>query len=226
MYNTTLGQINNFIEFVIKNARGEELNDRVLLDTLDMYEYGDETDSSSDEENLKTAYHEVGHWLIQYLCGKHPTFITIVSRGNYGGYTSFDLKRKEPDEKRQDLLDKICCSFGGRVAETIFYGDEGINSGASSDLASATATARYMICSLGMGNSLIAFNSLRVSEMPAFMVEEIDKVLKEQYDRCYKYLSDEKDLIEYLAKYLVKVRFLTGEEVEKLVTDFKNKKKK
>jgi len=223
----SFGDINAIIEFLMKNSRGEDITDKALLDAIDSYELGEGRKMNKDEE-LRTAYHEIGHILLFYLCGGHPTFVTIVRRGDFCGYAMPEIKEERMDKNRQEYLDSICSSYGGRVAETLVYGETiGTNSGFSGDIASATRAARIMVCYLGMGKSLISMDAMGSSmEIPQSMIEEIDAILHEQYERATKLLSENRDLLEVLAKRLYQEKFLAGSEIEKIINETRKAKKK
>ena len=100
---------------------------------------------------LKTARHEAGHALISWLSGDKPTYVTVVSRSNYGGYMRHSNQEDRLDYSRPELLSRVRASLGGRAAEIVYYGKEnGVTTGASSDLANATELVRRMLCAYGM----------------------------------------------------------------------------
>jgi ATP-dependent Zn protease len=216
-YYTTFAYIKNIIDFVIKNSHDKQITHEQLKEGIDLYDNGEEILGKSIEATRATAYHEVGHYLIDYLCGNHPPFVTIVPRGDYGGYTASDYHEDERLSTRKYYLDDICCCFGGRAAEYVIYGEKGINAGLSSDIEMATRMARWMVCEVGMGSFLYAMRGIPNKDVPAPMLEEIDKILHEQYDRAVKMLEENRDKLELITNELVKRKSMTGEEIERLL---------
>ncbi len=217
-YGATYSYIQTILDFAIRSTRGQALTDKMLAEAFDLYRTGEENEHSDDGDALRVSYHEIGHYLIDYLNGNHPPFVTIVARGDYGGYTATDAHEGDGNKyTRQKMLDEICCCFGGRAAEYVVYGEEGINSGLSSDIVIATSYARMMVCDLGMGRFLYAVEGIGNDNIPKDMLEEIDNILHEQYERAVKLLTDNRDKLDVLARALMEKKSLTGNECEKLI---------
>lgn len=80
-----------------------------------------------------------------------PIYVTIVGRGNFGGYAAFEDKEERRSHTRRDLEDRICQLLGGREAERLYYGeDEGASTGPANDLDRAAGVAKAMIYDYGM----------------------------------------------------------------------------
>lgn len=214
--------IRTLIDFAISNARGKELTDTLFVDSYDLYTMGEETNSLSTEGLAETAYHEVGHYLIDYLLGGHPSFVTVVSRGHYLGYTRIDQKEDRSKTTKQDLLNEICCDFAGRAAEVLIYGEEGLSTGVSGDIKSATHNAKCVVCYYGMDNFLYSTRYIENDEsIPDAMLERINAIICEQYERALKLLSDNRDKLEALTQALIEKKSLTGDECEKILASLK-----
>ena len=209
--------IENILNFVVQNSHGETITDAMLIDAIDLYDNGEEVSNRLEENVTRTAYHEMGHYLVSYLCGNHPPFVTIVSRGYYGGYTMHDTHEGREDVTKQQYLDSICCSFAGRAAEVIVYGERGINTGISGDLVNATINARRVVGEYGMGNVLYSIRALPNKDIPEQMLQQMDQILHEQYDRAVALLTANRDKLDMLTKELVKKKSLIGFEIEKLL---------
>jgi cell division protease FtsH len=217
-YGGTYAYIKTLLDFAIRSARGQALTDKMLAEAFDLYKTGEENEHSDDDDALRVSYHEIGHYLIGYLNGDHPPFVTIVARGSYGGYTAIDAHEGEGNQyTRQKMLNEICCCFGGRAAEYVVYGEDGINMGLASDIVMATSCARWMVCDLGMGKFLYAVEGIGNDNIPKEMLDEIDEILHEQYDRAVKLLTENRDKLDILAKALMEKKSLTGTECEKLI---------
>ena len=184
----------------------------------------------SEKARRLTAYHESGHAIAgKYLEHTDPVhFITIIPRGQAGGYTLF---RPEEDlenfNSRAELFENIVMSLGGRVAEKLFLDD--ISTGASSDIQNATALARAMVTKYGMSEKLgpISFDSADHSifigrdfgqmksyseETAALIDEEVKRIFDEASALCEKLLLEHRDKLEGVAEYLLRYESMDGAE--------------
>ena len=214
--------LNNMLDFAVHYAQGKELTDKVLSDSLDLYEMGDVSIyKSSDETMLSTSYHEMGHYLMYRLFGTKPEYVTIVSRADYGGYTLGEITDMNNDYTKQYFLNRICVSFAGRAAEVILAGGEkGINAGISGDIKNATDTAILMVTKCAMGEDTIAFipdNDIS-SENP-LVFKEVNKILKEQYQRAIRLLTLNRKNLDKLSLALYERKSLIDSECEEIVPD-------
>jgi len=185
-----------------------------------------------ETERECTAYHEAGHALVQvYAPGADPLHkVSIIPRGRMGGAT-FSLPEKDRyiyTRKYCDALLAVC--FGGRIAEEVFCGDS--SSGASNDIAQATAIARRMVRDWGMSGELGLVhygNGAEERQMsPMFGQTEysdntadlIDKETKAIVDRAYQSASamieDNRDKVERLTQALLKYETLGADEVMRI----------
>ena len=184
----------------------------------------------SDKARKLTAYHESGHAVTGYFL-KHTDpvhYITIIPRGQAGGYTLF---RPEEDlenyKSRSEMFEDIVISLGGRTAENLFLDD--ISTGASGDIQSATNTARSMVTRYGMSDRLgpISYDSSDHSifigrdfgttksyseETAAAIDEEVKRIFDEAAKKCEQILTEHKDLLIAVAEYLLVHESMTGEE--------------
>ena len=110
----------------------------------------------SEEDKLKTAYHEAGHAIVGRLLEEHdPVYkVTIIPRGRALGVTVFLPEEDKYSHSRQYILDRICGLYGGRIAEQLIYGEKGITTGASNDIERATELARNMVTKWGLSQEL------------------------------------------------------------------------
>ncbi len=108
----------------------------------------------SDKEKKLTAFHEAGHAIINILLDNTDPVhkVSIIPRGQAGGYTLMIPKEDRYYATRSELLDRIKTLLGGRVAEAVVLGE--ISTGAQNDLERATALSRKMICEYGMSEKL------------------------------------------------------------------------
>ncbi len=110
----------------------------------------------SDEEKENTAYHEVGHALLAKLLKNCDPLhkVSIIPRGMALGITMTLPEKDHLTMRKDQLLDQITMTLGGRVAEEIVYGPDAITTGASNDLEKVSATARKMVTAYGMSEKL------------------------------------------------------------------------
>jgi cell division protease FtsH len=198
----------------------EEAKDKVLM--------GPERRSKlmTDKELKNTAYHEAGHALVNLMVpnGNEIHKATIIPRGRALGMVSF--LDKEENHTREELIDNICVSMGGRCAEEIIFNT--CTPGAYQDILSATHTARAMVTKFGMSEKLGVihyaentenfFGIKSYSEHTAREIdEEITRIVKEQYDRAKSILTENRDKLEKIAETLISHETLTLEELLLLI---------
>ena len=151
--------------------------------------------------------------------------VTIVPRGiGTLGYAQY-LPKEEYITRTEQLLDRICMTFGGRAAEEIIFGK--ISTGAQSDLDQVTKLAYSMITVYGMNNNVgnVSFYQMGndtfqkpFSEQTASMIdEEVRKLLDIQYKRCVELLKEHRSDLEILAHQLLSKEVLHKSDVEKLI---------
>jgi cell division protease FtsH len=189
----------------------------------------------SEDEKRRVAYHESGHALVALSVDRaNPVHrVTIIPRSI--GALGVTLQLPTEDRylvTREDLLDRICVMFGGRVAEELVCGD--ISTGAHDDLARATETARQMVTRLGMSERLGAMTFGRqqsfrfldgqgmeernYSEETARTIDaEIRAILEGQHRRATEILTREREVLERLTRRLIEVETLDRAELEAIL---------
>ena len=110
----------------------------------------------NEADKIKTAYHESGHAIVGRLLEEHdPVYkVSIIPRGRALGVTVFLPEEDKYSNSKQEILDRICGLFGGRIAEELIYGDKGITTGASNDIERATDLARNMVTKWGLSTAI------------------------------------------------------------------------
>src|SRR5690554_6929040 len=110
----------------------------------------------SEKEKLNTAYHEAGHAIVGRLMPEHdPVYkVSIIPRGRALGVTMFLPEEDRYSHSKRFLISSICSLFGGRIAEQMTLGDDGITTGASNDIERATELARNMVTKWGLSDKL------------------------------------------------------------------------
>ena len=197
----------------------------------------------SDEEKENTAYHEVGHALLAKLLNNCDPLhkVSIIPRGMALGVTLTLPEKDHLTMKKVQLLDRITMTLGGRVAEEIIYGKDFITTGASNDLEKVTSLARNMVTKYGMSEKLgkLAYGKSdeRVfmgrdfghtrdysEEVAAEIDEEVQRIVKEQYDIAHMLLTQNQDMLEQIAKALLDRETLDEKEFEELMEKIKNER--
>ncbi|MCR5324702.1 MAG: AAA family ATPase [Lachnospiraceae bacterium] len=218
----SLAILQNVLELAIRNARKAEktVEDNDLLTAIEEYMYGQKKEHTK-EYYESVAIHEVGHAYMSYIGGDKPSYITIESRGNFGGYMQFSNQEEVTDYSKADLINRIRSALAGRAAEEVFFGkDKSLNTGASSDLDHATQYAWQIICSYGMDEEqLIVLNKNDIlrSSVAAEYIAKVNNLLSNEMKNTLNILSEAKDKIKAIADELVKENKLTGEQFEELM---------
>lgn len=222
----SVADINEFISLAIRMAAKQQKDvDRdILADALGEFHFGQKQEW--DEPNyFSTAVHEAGHAYMMWYTGEKSSFVTIVGRGEYGGYTRPKVNEKiNKNYTRKYYLDKIRMSLAGRAAEVVFLGEEeGINVGIGSDLQNATTYAMIMVNDVGMGKKLRAYipwDKLLISPAWADIYEEVNEILQQEYENTLKIIRAGQPAIQALADQLVEKYQLTGPEIDEILDRF------
>jgi cell division protease FtsH len=184
----------------------------------------------SDEERRVTAYHEAGHALVAHaLPHTDPVHkITIMPRGRALGYTMVLPDDDKYSTTRNQLLDQLAYSLGGRAAEELIFHDP--STGASNDIEKATALARAMVTQYGMTEAIGAiklgsdssepfmgrdFGHQRdYSESVASIVDsEIRKLIENAHQEAYDILVANREIMDAMVVRLLEVETLNKEEI-------------
>ncbi len=185
----------------------------------------------SDDEKENTAHHEVGHALLAILLKNCDPLhkVSIIPRGMALGITTVLPEKDHLTLKKNQLLDRITMTLGGRVAEEIVYGPENITTGASNDLEKVTAIARKMVTVYGMsekmGNLQYGKSQEHVfmgrdfghmqdfsDEIAAEIDKEVKKIVDERYSIAKNLLLENEDMLRKIAKELLERETLDDTE--------------
>lgn len=191
----------------------------------------------TDKEKKKIALHELGHAMMTLMSENAEPLhkVTIIPRGMALGVTQqLPISDKHIYDKKE-LLDRILVMLGGRAAEEVFYGKEGITTGAENDLQRATDLAYRMVSLWGMSDKLGPVSVSRISnpflgggmekiEISPELAREIDievqKILTELYEKAKKILEENKEAILKVAEKLVEKETLTCKEVVEILESY------
>lgn len=221
----SLAELDSVVELALRSAIREgstTVNDAILEEAFETFNSGEikKWDVSQLE---RVARHEAGHAFLCWLSGETPAYLTIVARGDHGGYMQHAEQEGKAIYTKDELLARIRTSLGGRAAEIAYYGEcDGISTGASGDLASATNVAQQMVCTYGMDDEfgLAVFNTAATTNgtMSVEVRTSINRILKEQLHEAVKVISENKDKIDHLVDALMSKNHLNGDEIEQAIT--------
>ena len=188
----------------------------------------------SEKDKKITAYHEAGHAILFHVLpdvGPVYTVSIVPTGGGAAGYTMPLPEKDEMFNTKGRMLQDICVSLGGRIAEEIIFGD--VTTGAVSDIQKATDTAKAMVTRFGMSESVGLINygaddnevfigrdlahPKGYSEKIAGIIDsEVKNIIDECYDRAKKVLLEHKDVLESCAQLLLEKEKIGREEFESL----------
>jgi len=189
----------------------------------------------NDHEKELTAYHEAGHAIVGHvLPDSDPVHkVTIIPRGGTGGVTWFLPPEDKSYTNVYEFKDILARAMGGRIAEQLIYGDDGITTGAGSDLRKATEIARDMVIEQGMGKGLrdqvfhednggLMFDKMTrerpYSDETAKMIdEEVAQLITEAKHRAMLVLKENCSFLDKLAEALLKEETLEESEVDEIL---------
>jgi len=187
----------------------------------------------SEEEKKQVSYHESGHAIIGVKLENAEIVqkVTIVPRGQAGGYALITPEKETFLKTKQTLLDTIVGFLGGRVSEELFIGD--VSTGAHNDFQRATAIARAMVTEYGMSNlgpiqyekptgSVFLgrdyMSDKNFSDQVALEIDnEVRRIINECYDRAKVVLKENELLVHLIATHLMEIETLTKEDIYELV---------
>ncbi len=225
-------------EAAILAARADKkfITNAELFESIDKVAMGPAKKSKvvTEPEKRLTAFHESGHCILAKLCENcDPVHeVTIIPRGSAGGYT---MTRPDSDRSyytRAFMLDDICMTLGGRVAEELVIKD--ISSGASNDIKVATKFARTMVTELGMSEKLglisysddsqpvflgkdMATHNAYSEETAKMIDDEVRTIISTQHERARKLLSEKRSVLDNMARVLIERETIYTEEVDMLL---------
>ena len=190
----------------------------------------------SDEHKRITAYHEAGHAIVGRLMPEHdPVYkVTIIPRGRALGVTMFLPEEDKYMQSRQYWLGRISALFGGRIAEEIINGKDGITTGASNDIDVATGIATNMVTKWGLsslgplkygdedtnpflGKSAAMQNQTFGAETSNKIDAEIKKIIDDSYSKAKKLLNDNLEKLHVMADALLKYETIDADQIDDIM---------
>jgi cell division protease FtsH len=186
----------------------------------------------SEKEKENTAYHEAGHAIIGCLVPEHDPVhkVTIIPRGGALGVTQYLPEEDKYSWSKRSLESRLCTLFGGRIAEEMTLGVDGVTTGASNDIERATSMARSMVTKWGLsaklgplhyGEEEGAYPGMATQqysgETSRQIDEEVRRIINECYARATKILEDNRDILETMKDALMEYETIDSEQVADLM---------
>ncbi|WP_313056555.1 ATP-dependent zinc metalloprotease FtsH [Stutzerimonas nitrititolerans] len=191
----------------------------------------------SEKEKLNTAYHEAGHAIVGRVVPEHdPVYkVSIIPRGRALGVTMFLPEEDRYSLSKRALISQICSLFGGRIAEEMTLGFEGVTTGASNDIQRATQLARNMVTKWGLSEKLgplmyaeeegevflgrsAGSQHANVSGETARMIdEEVRSIIDQCYGTAKQILADNRDKLDVMAEALMKYETIDAAQIDDIM---------
>ena len=194
----------------------------------------------SEKEKLNTAYHEAGHAIVGRLVPEHdPVYkVSIIPRGRALGVTMYLPEEDKYSQSKRGLESSICSLYGGRLAEEMTLGFDGVTTGASNDIERATKLARAMVTKWGLSEKLgplayeeeegEVFLGKQMSQrksMSEQTAEEIDREVRAIIDSCYgrakQILEDNRDKLDLMAEALMQYETIDAGQIDDIMAGHK-----
>ncbi len=192
----------------------------------------------SDKEKLNTAYHEAGHAIVGRLVPEHdPVYkVSIIPRGRALGVTMFLPEEDRYSHSKTSILSQICSLYGGRIAEELTLGSEGVTTGASNDIHRATQMAHNMVKKWGLSERLgplqyddeedhvflgrsAASGGSKVlsSDTTKAIDEEVRNIIDTCYGRAKNILEENRDKLEAMKDALLEWETIDAGQIDDIM---------
>lgn len=186
----------------------------------------------SEEEKANTAYHEAGHAIVGRLMPEHDPVhkVTIIPRGRALGVTQFLPEEDQYSMSKRKLESQLCSLYGGRIAEELIHGLDGVTTGASNDIERASQLARSMVTRWGLtekmgpilyGEDEAAYPGPGGKNFSSATSQQIDEEVRNIIDSCYQraevILKDNIDVLHAMKDALMEYETLDASQVDDLM---------
>ena len=232
-----LANMANEAAIIAARRNKKKISNDELTEAFERVAIGPErkTKIMNDHEKELTAYHEAGHAIVGHvLPDSDPVHkVTIIPRGGTGGVTWFLPPEDKSYTNVYEFKDILARAMGGRIAEQLIYGEDGITTGAGSDLRKATEIARDMVIEQGMGESLrdqvfhednggLMFDKMTrerpySDETAKLIDQEVAQLITEAKQRAMLVLKENRSFLDKLAEALLKDETLEESEVDEIL---------
>lgn len=191
----------------------------------------------SEKEKQNTAYHEAGHAIVGRVVPEHdPVYkVSIIPRGRALGVTMFLPEEDRYSLSKRALISQICSLYGGRIAEEMTLGFDGVTTGASNDIMRASQIARNMVTKWGLSEKLgplmyaeeegeVFLGRGGGGQHASFSGETaklIDSEVRSIIDQCYgtakQILTDNRDKLDAMADALMKYETIDADQIDDIM---------
>ncbi len=191
----------------------------------------------SEKEKLNTAYHEAGHAIVGRVVPEHdPVYkVSIIPRGRALGVTMFLPEEDRYSLSRRHIISQICSLFGGRIAEEMTLGADGVTTGASNDIQRATDIARKMVTKWGLSEKMgplmyddadeevflgrsAAQSGKSVSGETARQIdEEVRRIIDDCYATAKGILEENRSKLDMMAEALMMYETIDAKQIDDIM---------
>ncbi len=191
----------------------------------------------SDKEKRNTAYHEAGHAIVGRVVPEHdPVYkVSIIPRGRALGVTMFLPEEDRYSLSKRALISQICSLYGGRIAEEMTLGFDGVTTGASNDIMRASQIARNMVTKWGLSEKLGPLmysdeeeggylgrggggqNASLSGDTARLIDSEVRSIIDQCYGTAKQILTDNRDKLEAMADALMKYETIDAEQIDDIM---------
>ena len=189
----------------------------------------------SDKEKRNTAYHEAGHAIVGRVVPEHdPVYkVSIIPRGRALGVTMFLPEEDRYSLSKRALISQICSLYGGRIAEEMTLGFDGVTTGASNDIMRASQIARNMVTKWGLSEKLGPLmyaedeesylgrgggQSANVSGDTAKLIDsEVRSIIDQCYNTAKQILTENRDKLDAMADALMKYETIDADQIDDIM---------
>ena len=191
----------------------------------------------SEDEKRNTAYHEAGHAIVGRLMPEHdPVYkVSIIPRGRALGVTMFLPEEDRYSHSRRHIISQICSLFGGRIAEEMTLGKDGITTGASNDIQRATEIARKMVTQWGLSETMgpLMYDEANeevflgrsaaqphqgISDETARQIDkEVRRIIDECYEASKRLLEENVDKLHMMAEALMQFETIDSDQIDDIM---------
>ncbi|MGB9766287.1 MAG: ATP-dependent zinc metalloprotease FtsH [Sulfurihydrogenibium sp.] len=234
-----LANLVNEAALLAARRKKDKVGMKELEDALDRIMMGLERKGMAitQKEKEKIAYHEVGHALVGVMLEEADPLhkVSIIPRGMALGVTVNLPEEDRHIYSKKDLMARILQLFGGRAAEEVFYGKDGITTGAENDLMRATELAYRIVAAWGMsdeigpihvptnrsGSIFMGGQGIEISEETARKIdEEVNRILRESYEKAKNIIETYKDAVVAVVELLLDKETITCEEMFAVLKEY------
>jgi cell division protease FtsH len=216
---------------VVSMSHFEQAKDKIMM--------GAERKSMvmKESEKRNTAFHEAGHAIVGRLMPEHdPVYkVSIIPRGRALGVTMFLPEEDKYSHSKRGLMSQICSLYGGRIAEELTLGADGVTTGASNDIQRATSIARNMVTKWGLseklgpqmyddednepflGRSMSRTTNGQSDETSRMIDEEVKDILDSCYRRAKQTLEDHMDHLNLMADALMEYETIDAKQIDQIM---------